>query len=231
MSRHFQISSLFSLPPSERRIFAYDSIPGKKVLSIKKEKKKESAAICDENPDNILFQKIQSIIRSIRLYLLLLFIGFGSLSGFYQCANISLTWIYSICYTYIACTVYYIILISMFMDFLLWFPMKFVFGGRTDSCRPLLYYYHHFFFLSFLFLSSLFFPSISPTGCYRSKWKGSERRDIQLSLSVRLFLCVGEWDTKKKALDPPKSIHIALLPFSFSSILFTFHQLYHYCVY
>jgi hypothetical protein len=183
------------------------------------------------NADNILFQKIQSIIRSIRLYLLLLFIGFGSLSGFYQCANISLTWIYSICYTYIACTVYYIILISMFMDFLLWFPMKFVFGGRTDSCRPLLYYYHHFFFLSFLFLSSLFFPSISPTGCYRSKWKGSERRDIQLSLSVRLFLCVGEWDTKKKALDPPKSIHIALLPFSFSSILFTFHQLYHYCVY
>jgi hypothetical protein len=75
---------------------------------------------------------------------------------------------------------------------LFWFPMNSSLAEERQLPAFII-------ILSFLFL--FFSSSFSPTGCYRSKWKGSERRAIQLSLSAAVL---SVWmDTAKDYIDPP----------------------------
>ncbi len=71
VSRHFQISSLFFLPPSKHRIFAYYSIPGKKCYQELKKKKRRALPYVMKSRQHFV-SEIQSIICTSILYYYLL---------------------------------------------------------------------------------------------------------------------------------------------------------------
>ena len=77
------------------------------------------------------------------------------------------------------------------MDRCLWIFFYFQFEIRLwrkkDSCRPFILLLSSAFSLFYSFFFFFLLPFF-PTGCYRSKWKGSERRDPALFF-LRLF-CV-----------------------------------------